>query len=155
MPEIIGVAFPIPKSFMARFFEDGKTVFIKPATLFKNLEKGMKFVFYQSKEDTGFIGEAKIENFVLADNPLSFYEIYDDSIFITKTELKGYLDNQKKRNKFYIKAKKPRGKEKLDRRDAQYRKWVAIQLDSIQKYDKPIKPKRFVPIGGQYIINEK
>ena len=50
MPEIKGVAFPIPKQFAQRFFE-GKDVFVKPATVFKELKPGMKFVIYQSHED--------------------------------------------------------------------------------------------------------
>ena len=52
---IVGVSYPIPKEFMKRFFE-GKDVFVKPATAWKRLKPGMKFVFYQSHEDTGFVG---------------------------------------------------------------------------------------------------
>jgi hypothetical protein len=36
MTEITGVAFPIPKQFVQRFFE-GRDVFVKPATVFKEL----------------------------------------------------------------------------------------------------------------------
>ena len=61
MSEIIGVTFPVPKPYMKRFFEEGKTVFIKPATVFKELKPGMKLVFYQSHEDTGYVGEATIK----------------------------------------------------------------------------------------------
>ena len=42
MPDITGVTFPVPKHLMPRFFRDGKTVFIKPATIFKELRSGMK-----------------------------------------------------------------------------------------------------------------
>ena len=35
MPAIIGVTFPVPKPLMSRIFAEGKTVFIKPATVFK------------------------------------------------------------------------------------------------------------------------
>jgi len=52
MTKIVGVTFPILKQFIDRFFKDGKDVFIKPATCFKELKSGMKFVFYQSHEDT-------------------------------------------------------------------------------------------------------
>jgi hypothetical protein len=41
MAEIRGVAFPIPKQFAQRFFE-GKDVFVKPATVFRELKPGMR-----------------------------------------------------------------------------------------------------------------
>jgi len=28
---------------------------------------------------------------------------------------------------------------------------MAIELEDIKKYDKPVMPKRFVPVGGQYL----
>ncbi len=28
---------------------------------------------------------------------------------------------------------------------------MAIELEDIRKYDEPVKPKRFVPVGGQYL----
>ncbi len=34
-------------------------VFVRPATVWKQLKSGMKFVFYQSHEDTGFVGGGK------------------------------------------------------------------------------------------------
>jgi hypothetical protein len=58
MAEIKGVAFPIPKQFAQRFFE-GKDVFVKPATVFRELKPGTKLLIYQSQEDTGFVGEDK------------------------------------------------------------------------------------------------
>ena len=35
---IVGVTYPIPKQFMDRFFKEGKDVFIKPATVWKELK---------------------------------------------------------------------------------------------------------------------
>nr|HRD26455.1 DUF365 domain-containing protein [Methanoculleus sp.] len=72
MSTITGVTFPVPKSLMPRLFKDGKTVFIKPATAFKELRSGMKLVFYQSREDTGYVGEATIRRIVINDDPLAF-----------------------------------------------------------------------------------
>ncbi|MEG9194154.1 MAG: hypothetical protein V6S10_02355 [Candidatus Methanoglobus sp.] len=60
MTEIRGVAFPIPKQFAQRSFE-GKDVFVKPATVFRELKPGMKLLIYHSQEDTGFVGEARIK----------------------------------------------------------------------------------------------
>ncbi|CVK32041.1 DUF365 domain-containing protein [Methanoculleus bourgensis] len=84
MTTITGVTFPVPKSLMPRFFTEGKTVFIKPATVFKELRSGMKLVFYQSHEDTGYVGEATIKRIVINDNPLAFFETFGDAVFLDK-----------------------------------------------------------------------
>lgn len=70
MSEITGVAFPIPKKYMSRFFNEGKTVFIKPASCFKEIKPGMKFVFYQSHEDTGYVGEGIVNSISFSEKPL-------------------------------------------------------------------------------------
>ncbi|RLI76673.1 hypothetical protein DRP05_12465 [Archaeoglobales archaeon] len=135
---IVGVTYPIPKQFVDRFFK-GKNVFVKPATVWKHLKPGMKFVFYQSREDTGFVGEAKIKRIVLSENPMQFFDTFGDKIFLTKEELKEYIKSQER-----WKGVKSRGKEKK-------KLWMAIELEDIKKYDKPIKPKRFVSVSGQYL----
>lgn len=135
MSQIVGVTFPVPKQYMHRFFED-KDVFIKPATVYRELKRGMKFVFYQSHEDTGYVGEATIKRIILMNDPLKFFETYGDRIFLTEKELKDYLKTQEK---WSSKEKKKK------------RKWMAIELEDIKKYDKTVKPKRFVSVGGQYL----
>ncbi len=136
MSDVVGVTYPIPKQFMDRFFKEGKDVFVKPATVWKELKPGMKFVFYQSHEDTGFVGEATIKRVVLSENPMQFFETHGERIFLTKDELKEYIKSQ----------------ERWGRRDSKKKKlWMAIELEDIKKYDRPIKPKRFVPVGGQYL----
>lgn len=136
MAKIVGVAFPIPKQFMDRFFKEGKDVFVKPATVWKELKPGMKFVFYQSHEDTGFVGEAKIKDIKLIDDPMKVFEMYGDRVFLTKGELREYVKSQDRWGRKSSKKKK---------------KWLVIELEDIRKYDNPIKPKRFIPVGGQYI----
>jgi len=48
----------------------------------------MKFVFYQSHEDTGFVGEARIKQIVLVEDPMKLFEIYGDRIFLSKEEIR-------------------------------------------------------------------
>jgi len=96
MPEIVGAAFPIPKLYIPRFFNEGKTVFIKPAITFKDLREGMRFVFYQSHQDTGYVGEAIIKQIAISEDPISFFKIYGDDIFLTEDELKKYIETTKK-----------------------------------------------------------
>jgi len=140
MPEITGVTFPVPKHLMPRFFKDNKTVFIKPATVFKELKPGMRLVFYQSHEDTGYAGEATIKRIVINDDPLAFFETFGDAVFLTREEAKAYVGNQERWQG--VRVRKGEGKK---------RSWMALELENIQKYDTVKKPERFVPVGGRYL----
>ena len=54
--------------------------------------------------------------------------------FLTKEELREYVRSQDRWGRKGSKKKK---------------KWLVIELEYIRKYDNPIKPKRFIPVGGQ------
>ena len=125
---------------MPRFFKDKKTVFIKPATVFKELKPGMKLVFYQSHEDTGYVGEATIKRIVINDNPLAFFETFGDAVFLTREEVKDYLDWQEHWKG--PRVRKDGGKKK---------QWMALELEDILEYNTVKKPERFVPVGGKYL----
>ena len=140
MSTITGVTFPVPKHLMSRFFAEGKTVFIKPATVFKELRSGMKLVFYQSHEDTGYVGEATIKRIVINDNPLAFFETFGDAVFLTREEVKDYLDWQEHWKG--PRVRKDGGKKK---------QWMALELEDILEYNTVKKPERFVPVGGKYL----
>jgi hypothetical protein len=131
---IIGATFPIPKSLIGRILDEHKNVFVKPATLTK-LEKGMKLIFYASREDQGFYGEAEIESIEFFEYPMKILEKYKDGLFLTEEEFKEYVESSKKWG-YGKKKKKP---------------WMAIVLKNIKKYPKIVKPKRFIPVGGRYI----
>ena len=140
MSEITGVTFPIPKHYMKRFFTEGKTVLIKPATVFKELRSGMKLVFYQSHEDTGYVGEATIKRIVICKDPLAFFETFGDAIFLTKEEAKAYVENQVRWQGIRVRKEVPRK-----------RPWMALELEDIRNYDTVKKPERFVAVGGRYL----
>jgi hypothetical protein len=137
--EIVGVTFPVPKHYMKRFFEEGKTVFIKPATVFKELNPGMKLVFYQSHEDTGYVGEATIKRIVIGEDPLAFFKTFGEAVFLTREEARAYVENQERWQGVRVKE--------VPRK----RPWMALELEGIQKYDAVKKPERFVPVGGKYL----
>ncbi len=138
--EIVGVTFPIPKHYMKRFFAEGKTVFIKPATVFKELKPGMRLVFYQSHEDTGYVGEATIRRIVIGEDPLAFFETFGDAVFLTREEARAYVENQERWQGVQVR-----------KGEAKKRAWMALELEDIQKYDTVKKPERFVPVGGKYL----
>jgi hypothetical protein len=140
MIDVVGVTHPIPKKYTSRFFNEGKTVFLKPASCFTQLVPGMKFVIYQSQEDTGFVGEGKIEKIVFADEPSSLIEQFGDQLFLTEREIQQYLKTQER-------WKTSRSRRNINKK----KKWMAIKLIDIKKYPKVIKPAHFVPVGGQYM----
>jgi hypothetical protein len=140
MTTITGVTFPIPKLYTKRFFDEGRTVFVKPATVFKELKAGMKLVFYQSHEDTGYVGEARIKQVLLADDPLTFFETFGDAIFLTREEVKTYVENQERWQG--VRVRRGEGKKKT---------WIALELEEVRRYKDIQKPTRFVPVGGKYL----
>ncbi|MBA7476170.1 hypothetical protein ES707_11549 [subsurface metagenome] len=140
MSEIVGVTFPVPKKYTPRFFKEGKTVFIKPATVFKELRSGMKLVFYQSREDTGYVGEARIKRIVIDDDPLAFFETFGDAVFLTRDEARAYVQNQERWQGVRVR-----------KGEARKRAWMALELEDIRKYSAVKKPERFVPVGGRYL----
>ena len=140
MNEITGVTFPVPKKYISRFFDEGKTVFIKPATVFKELKPGMKLVFYQSHEDTGYAGETTINRIIIGEDPLAFFETFGDAIFLTREEAKAYVENQERWQGLRVR-----------KGEARKRPWMALELEDIRKYDTVKKPERFVPVGGRYL----
>jgi len=140
MSTITGVTFPVQKRLMARFFADGKTVFIKPATVFKELRSGMKLVFYQSHEDTGYAGEATIKRIVIDDDPFAFFDTFGDAVFLTREEAKAYVESQGRWQGVRVRKDEPKK-----------RPWMALELEDIREYDSVKKPERFVPVGGRYL----
>ena len=138
MSEITGVTFPVPKKYIPRFFKDGKTIFIKPATVFKELRSGMKLVFYQSHEDTGYVGEAIIKQIIIDGNPFTFFETFGDAVFLTREEAKAYVEGQGRW-------------QGVRKGEARKRDWMALELEDIREYDTIKKPGRFVPVGGRYL----
>ncbi|WP_211530115.1 DUF365 domain-containing protein [Methanocalculus chunghsingensis] len=138
---ITGVTFPVPKQYMHRFFKEGKTIFVKPATVFKELRRGMRLVFYQSHEDTGYAGEATIRRILIAQDPLTFFDTYGDAVFLTRDEMIAYLGNQER-----WKAVRVRKGNESRKRD-----WMALELEDIRAYGAVQKPERFVPVGGRYL----
>ncbi|MBN1167593.1 MAG: DUF365 domain-containing protein [Methanospirillaceae archaeon] len=140
MNTITGATFPIPKEYMSRFFTKGKTVFIKPATCYKEIKPGMKLVFYQSHEDTGYVGEAIIESIDFSEDPLTLYQKFGDALFLTREELNTYMTGQERWAGVRVTSETKKK-----------RIWMALTLKQITQYPLVRKPERFVPVGGQYI----
>ena len=77
----------------------------------------------------------------MCDNPLDFFEVFGDKIFLREEEVKQYLEKNKK-----WKSARNRPSERRKNRP-----WMAIELEEIKKYSEVKKIEGFVPVSGMYI----
>ncbi|HIH72580.1 MAG: hypothetical protein PWP49_1195 [Thermococcaceae archaeon] len=92
-------------------------------------------IFYASREDQGFYGEAEIGEVEFFESPAKILEKYGDRIFLTEKEFKEYVKTSERW--------KTKGKRQ--------RPWMAIVLRNVKKYPKVVKPKRFIAVSGRYV----
>ena len=123
--EIVGAAFPVPHHLMKRFFEEGKTVFVKNSK-FSRLIPGSKIIFYASRDVHAFVGEGTIKTVEFL-TPQETLRKYKNDLFLTETELNAYA------------------------REKHVSKFLVAQFSEIKEYPNPVKPKRFISIGGKYV----
>jgi hypothetical protein len=138
LSEIIGVIYPVPSNLLQRIFT-GKDVFIKHPTCFKQLKPGQKVLFYSSHEIRGIVGEAtikRIEMMKLDD----IYRKYGERVFITREEARSYSRPLKDRKKGG------------SGRDVTF---LVLELENIRRYEKAVKPKRFITVGGKYLTKQE
>ncbi|WP_297534352.1 DUF365 domain-containing protein [Thermococcus sp.] len=130
---VVGVTFPVPKWFLDRILDGGKTVFVKPSTL--RVKPSMKVVFYASREGQAWLGEAEVESVEFFNSIEEITRKYEKELFLTPKELREY---ERERQKWHSRGRRPRS-------------WMVLRLKNIRKYPKPVKPPRFVTVSGRYI----
>lgn len=86
------------------------------------------------------MGEARIKRVIITDDPLTFFETFGDAVFLTREEVKAYLQNQERWKG--VRVRKGDGKRKP---------WMALELEAVRRYETVRKPERFVPVGGKYL----
>jgi len=59
--KVVGAIFPLSSHLVDRIFKEGRNVFLKPPTVYKDLGKGSKILFYASGEIREIIGEGTAE----------------------------------------------------------------------------------------------
>ena len=134
--EIVGVIYPVPSNLINRIFKEGKDVFIKHPTCFKQLKPGHKILFYASHEIRAIVGEATIKNMEFL-RLSEIYKKYGDRVFITREEARQYSKP--------LKDRKTKGGVIRDI------KFVVFELENVKQYEEPIKVKRFITVGGKYL----
>ena len=140
MAEVVGVAYPVPYPLLKRILDEGKTVFVKHPTCFKKLEPGMKVLFYASREVRAFLGEATVKSVELMTYAEAKRE-YGEKLFISEKEARDYSRPLRGRRS---KTAAPRDI-----------KFLVLALENVKKYERPVKPKRFVTVGGKYVTKEE
>lgn len=138
--EIIGAIYPIPSNLIDRIFKEGKDIFIKHPTCFKQLKPGHKILFYASQEIRGIVGEAIIKNIDFL-KISEIYKRYGSRVFISENEARSYS--------------KPLGSRKTGVSGARDIKFLVLELQNVKKYDKVVKPKRFITVGGKYLTKRE
>jgi len=130
---VVGVTFPVPKWFLDRILDEGKTIFVKPSTL--RVKPGMKVVLYASREGQAWLGEAEVESVEFVNSVEEIIKKYERELFLTPKELREY---ERERQKWHSRGRRPRP-------------WMVLRLRNIRKYPKPVKPPRFIAVSGRYI----
>lgn len=136
--EVVGAAYPVPSDLLERIFS-GKDVFIKHPTCFKELSKGKKILFYSSRVVRAIVGEATVKDIGMMKID-EIYKKYGDRVFITREEARNYSRPLKDRGKGG------------PARDVTF---LVLELSDVRKFDKPVKPKRFVTAGGKYVTKRE
>ena len=134
---IIGATFPVPKPLLGRILDEGKTVFVKPSTL--RLKPGMKIIFYASREEQGWHGEAEVESVEHFTSVEEIIRKYREELFLTPEELRKY---ERDRAKWHSRGRRPRP-------------WMVVKLKNIRKFPKIVKPKMFIAVSGRYVREDE
>ncbi|WP_456326656.1 DUF365 domain-containing protein, partial [Palaeococcus sp. (in: euryarchaeotes)] len=135
--KVIGATFPVPKPLLDRILDGGKTVFVKPSTL--RLKPGMKVIFYASREDQGWHGEAEVESVEHFTGVEEIIRKYKDGLFLTPEELRKY---ERDRARWHSRGRRPRP-------------WMVVKLKNVRKYSKIVRPKGFIAVSGRYIREDE
>lgn len=125
--EIVGVSHPIPTEIAERIYNGEKTVFVGKRCLCK-VSPGDKFIIYESQGAKAYTGWGNIK-FIGRMKSNSISRKYGQKLMITNDELKEY---SKGRNQMFV-----------------------IEFGNFEKFNRPVKPTRFVTVAGKYIYEEE
>ena len=123
----VGISHPIPTKYAKRIYEHDKTVFVGKVYLGK-VSKGNKFIIYESQGAKAYTGWADIIS-IGKQKTSTISHKYGQKLIINKDELLEYSKGRTEMN--------------------------VIEFENFVKFNKPVKPKRFVTVGGKYIYEDE
>ena len=127
--KVIGAIFPLPSHLLDRIFKEGRNVFLKPPTVYKDLGKGSKILFYASGEIREIIGEGTAEKVELL-RPEEAVKKYGKKLFLDPDEVSEYLRGKRRASKVLV-----------------------IVLKDLRRYRRGYKPKRFITVAGKRLTD--
>lgn len=123
----VGVTHPIPTEYAERIYNGDKNVFVGKRCLCK-VSPGDKFVIYESQGAKAYTGWADIKH-IGKMKTSSISRKYGEKLMITAGELREYAD---RKNEMFV-----------------------IEFENFQKFNNPVKPKRFITVAGKYIYEDE
>ena len=129
--KVIGAVFPLPSHLVDRIFKDKRNVFLKPPTVYKDLKKGSKILFYASGEIREIIGEGTAEKVELL-KPEEAVRKYGKKLFLNPEEVSEYLKGRRRASKVLV-----------------------IVLRDLKRYRRGYKPKRFITVAGKRLTESE
>jgi len=125
--KIVAISHPIPTEYAKRIYNNEKTVFVGKSYL-GNVSQGDKFIIYESHGAKAYTGWADIKS-IGKQKTSSIFRKYGEKLMITKSELNEYA----------------KGKTEMN----------IIEFENFKKFNKPVKPSRFVTVAGKYIYEDE
>ena len=68
-------------------------MFLSNQQPYGNSQTGNEIRLLSVHEDTGYVSEAKIKRILLQEDSMKFFEVYSCRIFLTREELKEYIES--------------------------------------------------------------
>jgi hypothetical protein len=129
---ILGIIFPLSRQHIDRFFDGGKTVFVKffdrqPTP--SRLHRGAKLFFYQSGGGRALVGDAEITE-VSSGTLDMVWNRFGERLFLTKDELEAYVG------------------------DRQGIQMTILVLEDARKYAVPLTLSHSLTMAGQYMTKQ-
>lgn len=131
--EIVGIVFPFLPLHVPRFFENGKTVFVKffgKETVPLRLRSGHKLFFYESGGRKVIVGEATIAQVTGERADQVFTRFGEDELFLGRSELQDYIG------------------------DRGTRRVLVLVVKDAKSYTIPLRLKKSVTMAGCYMTKK-
>jgi len=123
----LGVSHPIPTEFAEKIYKENKSVFVSKLHLGK-VSKGDKFIIYESHGARAYTGWANIK-FIGKVKTNEIWGKFGKKLIVNNEEFKEYSKNKLEMN--------------------------VIEFENFEKFKHPVKPSRFVTVGGKYIYEDE
>jgi len=130
--QTVGIIFPFLPQHAERFFNEGKTVFVKffgKERIPLRLQPGSRLFLYESRRNKEIVGEARITRIdtLRASDILS---VFDDCLFLTRSEFEDYVGNRSDK------------------------KMLVLALEDAKRYPIPLRLSKSVTMAGRYMTRE-